>query len=167
MSSTYRCVHATVWSPSFGRQEVLWGPAQLLSCTQWRARCWAQGLLREKALNTGELLRQHKALKERHEVVAAELDRERSAREDAAAEVKAAKQSVAESAKCDSCHATRSRAHSSAGGIRFLRPLQTLLPCFGLASYAMPSHARHHLILLLMGKLLPTSSPLRRKFPSR
>lgn len=114
-------------------------------------RCWAQGLLREKALNTGELLRQHKALKERHEVIAEELDRERSAREDAAAEVKAAKQSVAESAKCDSCHDARSRAHSSAGEIRFSHPLQTLLPRFDLASSATPSHARHHRSLLLMG----------------
>lgn len=58
-----------------------------------------QGLLREKALNTGELLRHHRLLKEKYELTAGELEEERTAREDAGAEVKLAKQSLAESAK--------------------------------------------------------------------
>lgn len=57
------------------------------------------GLLREKALNTGELLRQHRVLKDKYELTVEDLEKERSAREEAGAEVKLAKQSVTESAK--------------------------------------------------------------------
>lgn len=53
-----------------------------------------QALLREKALNTGELLKQHRDLQQKFQLTQEELTRERSAREDAAKEVQAAKQAL-------------------------------------------------------------------------
>jgi type II secretory ATPase GspE/PulE/Tfp pilus assembly ATPase PilB-like protein len=54
-----------------------------------------QALLREKALNTGELLKQHRDLQQKLQLTQEELARETSAREDAAKEVQATKQAVA------------------------------------------------------------------------
>lgn len=53
-----------------------------------------QSLLREKALNTGELLKQHRDLQQKYQMAAEELGRERSARENAGEEVQAAQQAL-------------------------------------------------------------------------
>lgn len=58
-----------------------------------------QGLLREKAVNTGELLRQYRVLKEKYDLTAAELEAEKDMNTDVATTIKTAKQSVSESAK--------------------------------------------------------------------
>lgn len=62
----------------------------------------AQALLREKALNTGELLKQHRDLQQKLQLTQEELVRETSAREDAAKEVQATKQAVAAATRQDS-----------------------------------------------------------------
>ena len=54
-----------------------------------------QALLREKALNTGELLRQHRELQQKFQLTTEELSQEKAALEEAAAEVYAAKQAAA------------------------------------------------------------------------
>ena len=54
-----------------------------------------QALLREKALNTGELLKQHRDLQQKLQLTQEELAKETSAREDADKEVQATKQAVA------------------------------------------------------------------------
>lgn len=58
-----------------------------------------QALLREKALNTGELLKQHRDLQQKHQLTQEELVQERSAREDAAKDVQAAKQALGAATK--------------------------------------------------------------------
>ena len=61
-----------------------------------------QALLREKALNTGELLKQHRDLQQKLQLTQEELAKETSAREDAAKEVQATKQAVAAATRQDS-----------------------------------------------------------------
>lgn len=61
-----------------------------------------QALLREKALNTGELLKQHRDLQQKLQLTQEELVRETTAREDAAKEVQATKQAVAAATRQDS-----------------------------------------------------------------
>jgi hypothetical protein len=61
-----------------------------------------QALLREKALNTGELLKQHRDLQQKLQLTQEELAKETRAREGAAKEVQATKQAVAAATRQDS-----------------------------------------------------------------